>query len=201
MDNNGHVVDGDRIIYTLAKRLKRNGMLSKNTVVATVMSNGGLVSSLGKIGIKTELTKVGDRFVYERMRQKNVALGGEESGHIILSKYATTGDGILTAIMLLEEICDTKTPLSELYADFINYPQISTSIKVKDKTQAANDAELLDLKKSIEREIGECGRVLIRESGTEPKLRIMIEARSDEQCQMYIDALISVLKNRGHIDA
>ena len=201
VDNNGHVVDGDRIIYTLAKRLKRNGMLSKNTVVATVMSNGGLVSSLGKIGIKTELTKVGDRFVYERMRQKNVSLGGEESGHIILSKYATTGDGILTAIMLLEEICDTKTPLSELYADFINYPQISTSIKVKDKTQAANDAELLDLKKSIEREIGECGRVLIRESGTEPKLRIMIEARSDEQCQMYIDALISVLKNRGHIDA
>ena len=200
VDSKGNVVDGDKIIYALAARLKRLGMLSGNTVVATVISNGGFIQSLKNMGIEVVTTQVGDRFVYEKMRELGAPLGGEQSGHIIIRKYATTGDGILTAIMLAEEICDTKTPLYELVKEVITYPQKNASVRVKDKCAAMRDSELLRLIDSLRSEIGDGGRLLVRESGTEPKIRLTVESESDEACDKHISALIDLLEKRGYID-
>jgi phosphoglucosamine mutase len=200
VDENGAVVDGDKIMYILAKRLKNRGMLNSNTLVATVMSNSGLKRSLKKEGIHVVETKVGDRFVYEAMQKGDYSLGGEQSGHIILKKYATTGDGLLTAIMITEEICDQKIGLSKLCDSVMLYPQHTKNMKVKSKEDAANDSDVLEELKKIEAEIGGNGRILLRKSGTEPVVRIMAEAQTSEECKEYCARMETILKRKGHCD-
>ena len=198
VDEKGNVVDGDAMLYILGQRLKDRGMLNGNTVVATVMSNSGFVKSLEKIGIKCAQTKVGDRFVYECMQENDFTLGGEQSGHIILKKYATTGDGLLTAIMLTEEACDKKSTLSKLCENVTLYPQFTKNLRVKDKEAVLSDKEVLNEKEEIEKLIGGNGRVLLRQSGTEPVIRVMIESESYEKCVEYADRIINKAIERGH---
>ena len=198
VDENGNVVDGDKIMYLLAKRLKSRGMLNDDTVVATVMSNSGFVSSLKQIGIKCVQTKVGDRFVYECMQEKGYSIGGEQSGHIIMKKYATTGDGLLTAIMITEEICDSKSTLSSLVEKVTLYPQYLKNVRVRSKEDAMNDKVVLEAVKTVEGYINGNGRVLLRPSGTEPKIRVMIEAESEEKCREYADIIVNAIIEGGH---
>ena len=197
VDENGNVVDGDAIMYILGKRLKSRGMLNGDTVVATIMSNSGFFKSLEKAGLKCEQTAVGDRFVYECMQNNDYSLGGEQSGHIIVKKYATTGDGILTAIMLLEEICDSKQSLAKLCEAVTLYPQYVKNIRVKDKNQTVNDEAVLQSVKEVDALIDGNGRVLLRQSGTEPVVRIMIEAESMEKCHSYAQTIADTVKERG----
>ena len=199
VDEKGNKIDGDAILYILARRLKNRGMLNDNTIVATVMSNSGLVSSLKSIGIQCAQTTVGDRFVYECMQKNGYSLGGEQSGHIILRKYATTGDGILTAIMLAEEVCDSKHSLSELTESVKLYPQKIKSLRVKDKRAVLDDTAVLTAVAAIETRIDGNGRVLLRQSGTEPVIRIMVEAESEALCDEYIDSITHVITERGHL--
>ncbi len=199
VDENGNMVDGDAMMYILANRLKSRDMLNGNTVVATVMSNSGFFSSLKKIGIECEQTKVGDRFVYESMQNNDFSLGGEQSGHIILKKYATTGDGILTAIMLAEEMCDRKMSLGKLAEPLMLYPQHLVNLRVKDKSAVMNDAEVLEAKENVNTLINGNGRALLRESGTEPVIRIMIEAETTELCEEYAEKIAKVIRERGHL--
>jgi len=173
-------------------------MLNNNTIVATVMSNSGLFSSLEKIGIKYAQTAVGDRFVYECMQEKDYCLGGEQSGHIILKKYATTGDGILTAIMLAEEICDSKLSLSKLVEDVTLYPQYMQNIRVKDKAKVLADEEVLSVLSEVETLIDGKGRALLRQSGTEPVIRVMIESVSEDKCREYASKIADKIIERGH---
>lgn len=196
VDENGNEVDGDKMMYVLAHRLKSRGMLKNNTVVATIMSNSGFVNSLEKSGLKCELTTVGDRFVYERMQQQDYDLGGEQSGHIILKKYATTGDGLLTAIMITEQLCDTKNSLSKL-CDAVNlYPQFTQNVRVVDKKSVMNNKSVASAVKAVEKEINGKGRVLLRESGTEPVIRIMIECENESLCHKYAQSIAnSIIEN------
>ncbi len=198
VDENGNVVDGDGMMYVLANRLKSKGMLNGNTVVATIMSNSGFFASLKKIGVRCEQTKVGDRFVYESMQNNDFSLGGEQSGHIILKKYATTGDGILTAIMIAEEMCDRKAKLSHLVEDVMLYPQHMVNLRVKDKNAVMNDEKVLAEMAAVEKLIAGNGRALLRQSGTEPVIRIMIESESMELCEKYADMIAKVIKEEGH---
>ena len=200
VDEKGNLVDGDAIMYILANRLKNRDMLNDNTVVATVMSNSGLVASLGAVGIKCELADVGDRFVYERMQKNGYSLGGEQSGHIILKKYATTGDGVLTAIMLAEEVCDSKLTLSELAEPVKLYPQTTENLRVKNKAAVLNDEAVLAAKAEVEKLINGKGRVLLRQSGTEPVIRIMIEAETKELCEEYSKIISKVICEGGHLN-
>ena len=199
VDENGKIVDGDSIMYLLAGRLKSRDMLSGNTVVATVMSNSGFFASLKKIGIECLQTKVGDRFVYEAMQKNDFSLGGEQSGHIILKKYATTGDGLLTAIMIAEEMCDRKMSLSKLVEPVTLYPQHLVNLRVKDKGEVVNDTEVLSVLAKVEGLINGNGRALLRESGTEPVIRVMVESETDELCKKYADMIATVIKERGHL--
>ena len=198
VDENGNIVDGDKIMYLLAKRLKSRGMLKDDTVVATVMSNSGFVASLNKIGIKCVQTKVGDRFVYECMQEKGYSIGGEQSGHIIIKKYATTGDGLLTAIMVAEEICDSKSSLSTLVEDVMVYPQYLKNVRVSDKDEVMNDKNVLASVKDVEKLINGNGRVLLRQSGTEPLIRVMVEAESEEKCHEYADIIVKAIVDGGY---
>ena len=198
VDENGNMVDGDGMMYVLANRLKAKGMLNGNTVVATVMSNSGFFASLKKLGIECDQTKVGDRFVYESMQNNDFSLGGEQSGHIILKKYATTGDGILTAIMITEEMCDRKLSLGKLAEPLMLYPQHVVNVRVKDKAAVMNDAQVLEELKKVEALIDGNGRALLRQSGTEPVIRIMIEAVTQQLCEEYADMIAKVIKERGH---
>ena len=198
VDEKGNVVDGDKIMYLLAKRLKSRGMLNDNTLVATVMSNSGFVASLDKLGISCIQTKVGDRFVYECMQEGDYSIGGEQSGHIILKKYATTGDGLLTAIMVCEEICDSKSSLSRLVEDVTVYPQYLKNVRVTDKDAAMNDKNVLESVKAVEALIAGNGRVLLRPSGTEPLIRIMIECESEEKCREYADIVAKAVTEGGY---
>ena len=198
VDENGNVVDGDKIMYLLAKRLKARGMLKDNTVVATVMSNSGFVASLNKIGIKCVQTKVGDRFVYECMQEKGYSIGGEQSGHIIIKKYATTGDGLLTAIMVAEEMCDSKSTLSALVEEVAVYPQYLKNVRVLDKDAVMNDKSVLESVKEAESLIDGKGRVLLRQSGTEPLIRVMVEAETEEKCREYTDIIVKAIVDGGH---
>ncbi len=198
VDENGNTVDGDAIIYLLGKRLKDRGMLKGDTVVATTMSNGGLISSLSEIGINCVQTDVGDRFVYECMQKNDYALGGEHSGHIIVKKYATTGDGILTAIMITEEICDRKSTLSKLTEDMRYYPQIIENVRVADKDAVLNDQKVLALLDSIKSRMLPSERIILRKSGTEPLIRIMVECEAAEDCKKYASELIELIKERGY---
>ena len=198
VDENGNIVDGDKIMYLLAKRLKSRGMLDDNTVVATVMSNSGFVASLNKIGIKCVQTKVGDRFVYECMQDKGYSIGGEQSGHIIMKKYATTGDGLLTAIMVTEEICDSKSTLSSLVKDVAVYPQYLKNVRVLNKDAVMNDKNVLASVKDAEALINGNGRVLLRQSGTEPVIRVMVEAETEEKCKEYAEIVVKAIIEGGH---
>ncbi len=199
VDENGNVVDGDRLMFILAKRLKAKGMLNGDTLVATVMSNSGFLQSLTNIGIKYELTQVGDRFVYEAMQNNDYKIGGEQSGHIILKKYATTGDGLLTAIMIAEEMCDRKSSISKLSEDLTVYAQKLSNLRVKDKTAVMNDEEVLSILKEVEKLIDGKGRVLLRQSGTEPVIRIMVESEKEELCDKYIEMVAKVILERGYV--
>ena len=198
VDEKGNIVDGDKIMYLLSKRLKARGMLNDNTLVATVMSNSGFVSSLNKLGIKCIQTKVGDRFVYECMQENDYSIGGEQSGHIIMKKYATTGDGLLTAIMICEEICDSKSSLSTLVKDVAVYPQYLKNIRVTDKDAVMNDKAVLESVKTVEALIDGNGRVLLRPSGTEPLIRIMIECESEEKCHEYANIVAKAITEGGY---
>lgn len=198
VDENGNAVDGDTMLYILGKRLKSRGVLNDDTIVATVMSNSGLIKSLTNIGVKCIQTDVGDRFVYECMQKGDYSLGGEQSGHIIIKKYATTGDGILTAIMMAEEVCDRKLPLSKLSSGILIYPQYSKSIRVKDKSTAVSDDFVQAEVKNVSALIGDNGRVLLRKSGTEPVVRIMVECESKEKCAEYAGMIEEVIFKRGH---
>ncbi len=193
VDENGNEVNGDKMMYILARRLKERNMLSGNTVVATVMSNSGFVNSLKNIDIGCKLTTVGDRFVYECMQQNGYDLGGEQSGHIILKKYATTGDGLLTAIMITEELCDRKTTLSKLAEKVFLYPQFTQNVRVDDKKRIMNNKEVLSAVKNVEARINGKGRVLLRESGTEPVIRVMVEAESEETCRDFANEIANVI--------
>ncbi len=199
VDENGNVVDGDAMMYILANRLKSREMLNGNTVVATVMSNSGFCASLKKAGIDYKQTKVGDRFVYEEMQSNDFSLGGEQSGHIILKKYATTGDGLLTAIMLAEEMCDRKMSLGKLAEPVMLYPQHLVNVRVKDKDAVMSDSEVLKELEAVEKLIDGNGRALLRQSGTEPVIRIMIEAETKELCEKYAEMIAKVIKERGHL--
>ncbi len=198
VDENGNVIDGDCILYILASRLKARGMLDGNTVVATVMSNTGLFRALDEAKIGYAQTAVGDRFVYECMDKNGYRLGGEQSGHIILKKYATTGDGILTAIMLCEELRDRKLPLSKLAAPVRLYPQMTENVRVSDKEATLHDEAVRSVEREVEAEIGGAGRVMLRASGTEPVVRIMVESETPAQCRAYLDRISGVIKKRGH---
>ena len=198
VDGNGQIVDGDKMLYILGKRLKSRGMLNKDTVVATIMSNSGFFASLDEIGIKCEQTNVGDRFVYECMQEKNYDLGGEQSGHVIIKKYATTGDGILTAIMIAEEMCDSKLSLAELAAPVKLYPQYTKNIRVKDKAAVLSDKTVLAAKDEVEKLIAGKGRALLRQSGTEPVIRVMIESESEEKCTEYAQMIADKIIDGGH---
>ena len=200
ISEDGAVVDGDIILYILAKRLQEKGCLNKNTLVATVMSNTGLINALKKEGIEYELTSVGDRFVYECMQKNGYTLGGEQSGHIILKKYATTGDGILTALMITEELCDRKTTLSDLSRNVLLYPQITKSVYVKSKDEVINDTDIKGLIDKIEGGLKDGGRILLRKSGTEPVIRIMAECRDEEECRKYINDITMLIKEKGYLN-
>lgn len=198
VDENGNVVDGDAILYIYGKYLKERGVLDNNTVVTTVMSNFGLYKAFDKLGIHYEKTKVGDKYVYENMIQNGHVFGGEQSGHIIFSKYANTGDGILTAIKLMEVVLETKTSLAKLAAPLVIYPQVLKNVPVKDKKAAQSDPDVQAAVKEVGEKLGDSGRILVRESGTEPVIRVMVEAESMDICEQYVDQVIDVILAKGH---
>ena len=197
VDNEGNLVDGDKILYICGKYMKEHGELKGNKVVTTVMSNIGLYKAFDKVGIEYEKTAVGDKYVNECMVENGYSLGGEQSGHIIFSKYATTGDGILTSLMIMEVILESKMTLAEVTKDIKIYPQLLVNVKVSDKEAAMNNEKVLkaiaDKEASLEGE----GRILVRPSGTEPVIRVMAEAPDDETCKKVVDEIIDVLKSEG----
>ena len=197
VDENGEVVNGDHILYILGTWLKKNGELNNNTVVTTVMSNLGLYNALDKAGIKYEQTKVGDRFVYENMQANGHSIGGEQSGHIILSKYATTGDGILTAIKLVEAVIEAKSTLGALASNVKMLPQTVINIRVSDKAAVKANAAVNAAIESVRESLGRSGRILVRESGTEPLMRVMVEAETSELCQTLAQSVINVIREEG----
>ena len=199
VDENGKEVDGDKIMYLLACKLQREDALAKDTVVATIMSNSGLEKALKGIGAKLVRTKVGDRFVFERMMNDGFVLGGEQSGHIIIRKYATTGDGVLTAIMVAEEMLERKELLSKLVAPVKLLPQKTKNVRVTDKNAAVEDEAVQARFAEVNKELGDNGRVLLRQSGTEPVIRIMVEAPTLSDCDEYIEKIYNVVKKRGFV--
>lgn len=199
VDDKGNIIDGDLILYICGCYLKERGELENDTVVTTIMSNLGLYKAFDSKGIAYEKTAVGDKYVYENMVNNGYTLGGEQSGHIIFRKYAATGDGVLTSLMLMEVMLEKKTFLSELTKDITIYPQILKNIRVASKPAARQDEYVMEVVAAIESELGSDGRILLRESGTEPVVRIMVEAKSDQLCESYAKRVIEVLDRRGHI--
>ena len=179
--------------------MKDRGKLLNNTIVTTVMSNFGLYKALDKVGIDYEKTKVGDKYVYENMVTNGHRIGGEQSGHIIFTKYATTGDGILTSLKMMEVLLAKEKPMSELAAPVVFYPQVLKNVRVKSKPEAQNDPDVQAAVAKVAEELGDTGRILVRESGTEPVIRVMVEAESDEICEKLVDSVIEVIKEKGHI--
>ena len=200
VDEKGNVVTGDHIIYIYGLYMKERGKLLNNKVVTTVMSNFGLYKALDKVGIEYEKTKVGDKYVYENMVTNGHRIGGEQSGHIIFTKYATTGDGLLTAMKMMEVMIAKDKPLSELAAPCQFYPQVLKNVRVKSKPEAQSDPDVQAAVAKVAEELGDDGRILVRESGTEPVIRVMVEAGSDEICEKYVDYVIDVIKEKGHIE-
>jgi phosphoglucosamine mutase len=198
VDEKGNVVTGDHILYILGNYMKERGQLSGNTVVTTVMSNLGLYQALEEQGIDYAQTKVGDKYVYEHMVHNGYRLGGEQSGHIIIQKYATTGDGILTSLKVMEVMLAKKKKLGELCRPMKVYPQVLKNIRVTSKLEAREDQAVQEAVKLVEQELGEQGRILLRESGTEPVIRVMVEACDYDLCHKYVDQIIAVIRERGH---
>ncbi len=194
VDEKGNLIDGDKIMYLCGCYMKECGQLNNNTVVTTVMSNIGLYKALDRAGLAYEQTKVGDKYVFENMMKNNHALGGENSGHIIFSKHAMTGDGILTSLKIMEVMLEKKLPLSELLKDMKTYPQVLKNVRVRDKKEAREDAEVQEAVKAGEAKLAGDGRILLRESGTEPVIRVMAEASSMELCNEVVDDIVKVLQ-------
>ncbi len=199
VDDKGQVIDGDCILYLCGCYLKEKGELNNNTVVTTIMSNLGLYKAFDKVGISYEKTSVGDKYVNANMMQYGHSLGGEQSGHIIFSKYAVTGDGVLTSLMLMEVMLEKKQKLSELRKGLTVYPQLLKNVRVGDKAAAKNDPDVAAATTEVAEALGENGRILIRESGTEPVIRVMVEAESEELCEKYVDKVVKVLYKKGHV--
>ncbi len=199
VDEKGSIVDGDKILYIYGSYMKERGKLEKNTVTTTVMSNLGLYKAFDELGINYAKTAVGDKYVYECMSENGYILGGENSGHIIFSKYANTGDGIITALKLMQVMCDRKATLAELGAPMKTYPQILKNVRVHDKNTVLGDEDVLAAVKAAEEQLGSDGRVLVRPSGTEPLLRIMVEAGTREQCEKHIADIEKVVRDKGYI--
>jgi len=199
VDEKGNVITGDHILYIYGLYMKERGKLLNNKVVTTIMSNFGLYKALDKVGIEYEKTAVGDKYVYENMVTYGHRIGGEQSGHIIFSKYATTGDGILTSLKMMEVMLAKNQPMSELAAPVVFYPQVLKNVRVTSKPAAQNDPDVQAAVKKVADELGDSGRILVRESGTEPVIRVMVEAESNEVCQKYVDSVIDVIRAKGHI--
>lgn len=198
VDENGELVDGDKIMYIYAKYLKERDKLVNNTVVTTIMSNFGLYKALDDAGIDYAKTKVGDKYVYERMVECGDRIGGEQSGHIIFSKYARTGDGILTSLKIMEVMLAKKQTLSRLAEPVTIYPQVLINVRVTDKKAAQDDADVQAAVKAVTDELGTTGRILVRESGTEPVVRVMVEAESEEICRKLAESVVKVIKDKGY---
>lgn len=199
VDENGDVVDGDLILYICGKYMKENGSLFNNTVVTTVMSNFGLYKAFDREGISYEKTAVGDKYVYENMAQYGNCLGGEQSGHIIFSKHATTGDGILTSLKVMEVMMEKKESLAKLASEVEIFPQVLKNVRVHDKQTAQDDAEVQAEVARVTEALGSDGRILLRQSGTEPVVRVMVEAPTEALCEKYVDQVIDVMKAQGHL--
>ena len=199
VDGEGNLVDGDKIMYICGKYMKEQGSLVNNTVVTTIMSNFGLYKALEREGISFEKTAVGDKYVYENMSQNGHCLGGEQSGHIIFSKYATTGDGILTSLKIMEVMLEKKESLKKLADEVEIYPQVLKNVRVHDKRTAQDDPDVQAEVQKVSDALGDTGRILLRQSGTEPVVRVMVEAETDAICEKYVDQVIDVMKARGHV--
>ena len=198
VDEKGSIVTGDHILYFCGKYMKEKGLLPGNTVVTTVMSNFGLYKAFDELGIDYAKTAVGDKYVYEYMMMNSCRLGGEQSGHIIFSKYASTGDGILTSLKVMEVMMAKKQPLSRLREGFTFYPQVLTNVRVSDKAAAQNDPAVKQAVAEVAARLGDTGRILVRESGTEPVIRVMVEAPSKEVCKENVDQVVSVIRASGY---
>lgn len=198
VDENGEIIDGDKIMFICGKYMKEQGTLVNNTIVTTVMSNFGLYKALDREGISYEKTAVGDKYVYENMAQNGHCLGGEQSGHIIFSKHATTGDGILTSLKLMEVILEKKQTLGKLASEVDIYPQVLKNVKVKSKLEAQDDPDVQAEVARVAVELGDTGRILLRQSGTEPLIRVMVEAQTNELCERFVDRVIAVMERKGH---
>ena len=199
VDELGNIVNGDQIMYVVAKQLKSKGQLVNNMVVTTIMSNYGLYKALDDLGIDYEKTAVGDRYVYENMKENGHGIGGEQSGHIIFRKYAHTGDGLLTAVMVMEVLNETQLPLSALAANCVMYPQVLKNVEVDDKDATIEDERVRAAVEECTKDLGDTGRVLLRKSGTEPVLRVMSEAKTYEDCEKNVDHIIDAMKWSGHL--
>ncbi len=199
VNEKGEVVDGDSILYVCGCYMKENDSLENDTIVTTVMSNLGLYKALDAKGIKYEKTAVGDKYVCENMMKNNHCLGGEQSGHIIFSKHATTGDGILTSLKVMEAVIDKKTTLSSLTRELHIFPQILINVKVTDKNLAMKDTDVLKASEEVTKVLGDNGRILLRQSGTEPLVRVMVEAETDEICKENAQKVVNVIKEKGYI--
>ena len=197
VDEDGRVVNGDQIMYVCGCYMKEQGQLQDNTIVTTVMSNFGLYKALDEVGIRYEKTKVGDRFVYENMSQNGFSLGGEQSGHIIFLRHATTGDGILTSIKVMETMLSKKQSLKQLAAPFVVFPQVLKNVRVLDKESAQNNPAVQKAVQEVTEALGNDGRILLRASGTEPLVRVMVEADTEEKCERYVDQVIAVMSSEG----
>lgn len=199
VDEKGNVITGDHILYIYGRYMKERGKLLTNTVVTTVMSNFGLYKAFDELGIDYAKTAVGDRYVYEYMMKNGNRIGGEQSGHIIFTKYASTGDGILTSLKMMQVLIDRKKPLSELAAPLKIYPQVLENVRVKDKAAAQADPDVQAAVQRVTEKLGETGRILVRESGTEPVVRVMVEAENEPVCRAYVEAVVHILQEKGHI--
>jgi len=199
VDENGNIVDGDGILYICGKYMKEQGLLKNNKVVTTVMSNFGLYKALDREGIDYEKTAVGDKYVYENMVTNGNCLGGEQSGHIIFSKHATTGDGILTSLKVMEVILEKKESLGKLASELEIFPQVLKNVRVHDKTAAQDDEAVKAEVEKVAQSLGDSGRILLRQSGTEPVVRVMVEAADLKTCEQYVEQVIDVMKSRGHV--
>ena len=198
VDEKGNVITGDHILYIYGRYMKSRGKLVNNTVVTTVMSNFGLYKAFDDAGIDYAKTAVGDKYVYEYMKENDCCIGGEQSGHIIFSKYASTGDGILTSLKMMEVMMATEKPLSELASPFTVYPQVLVNVKVRNKSEAQADPDVQAAVEGVAEELGSTGRILVRESGTEPLIRVMVEAEDESTCRRYVDSVVEVIKKKGH---
>ena len=197
VDHLGNVVDGDKILYVCGKYLREQGKLANDTIVTTVMSNLGLYKALEREGIAYEKTAVGDKYVCENMMANGHSLGGEQSGHIIFSRHASTGDGILTSLMVMEALMEEKASLKDLADEVKIYPQILQNVRVSDKRTARENPKVQEAVAQVEKALGDEGRILVRESGTEPLIRVMVEASSQEECKKYVEQVVQVLKSEG----